>query len=131
VRHKTAELTGPLLRHAVAMALGYRVEKEPHGTALRVWLTDTMAVPIDGSYCWAPDEDGEWGSPIIEREMISTTRNVNDPGGAWSAFFYAPERWHELRQDAEQHRHDGPTALIAAMRAFVASKLGEEVELPD
>lgn len=25
----------------------------------------------------------------------------------------------------------GPTPLIAAMRAFVASKLGEEVEVPD
>ena len=26
---------------------------------------------------------------------------------------------------------DGPTALIAAMRCFVASRLGDEVEVPE
>jgi hypothetical protein len=31
----------------------------------------------------------------------------------------------------ESYTLDGPTPLIAAMRCYVASKLGDEVELPE
>jgi hypothetical protein len=118
MKHKTAELTGPLLRRAVAMALGYKVEKEPHGTALRVWLDGNIAAPIDGTYCWAPDEEWEWGGPIIERERITIYPGAPDTGN-WFAHI-----------DPRARHWPGTTPLIAAMRAFVASKLGEEVELP-
>jgi hypothetical protein len=29
------------------------------------------------------------------------------------------------------HDHYGPTPLIAAMRCYVASKMGDEIELPE
>lgn len=35
------------------------------------------------------------------------------------------------RQDWHKHYLCGPTPLIAAMRCFVASKLGDEVEIPE
>lgn len=59
----------------------------------------------------------EWaqGGPIIEREGLSVTQF----GGAWKA--------STLRQPAVL----GPTHLVAAMRAYVASKLGDEVEIPE
>ena len=57
------------------------------------------------------------GGPIIEREGIRLHRSAT---GAWWA---GPE--------ADPFRPvSGPTPLIAAMRCFVASKLGEIVEVP-
>ena len=61
--------------------------------------------------------DWAQGGPIIEREGIRLHRSAT---GAWWA---GPE--------ADPHRPvSGPTPLIAAMRCYVASKLGEIVEVP-
>jgi hypothetical protein len=38
--------------------------------------------------------------------------------------------WMSRHSSKQLPLHFGPTPLVAAMRAFVASKLGEEVELP-
>jgi hypothetical protein len=54
--------------------------------------------------------------PIIEREKIATKENGY---GHWFAKV-GSGKW--LR---------GPTPLIAAMRCYVVSKLGEEVDVPD
>ena len=58
------------------------------------------------------------GGPIIEREGIRLHRSHT--GAWWAGSEAAPQRPIE-----------GPTALIAAMRCFVASKLGDEVDIPD
>jgi hypothetical protein len=58
------------------------------------------------------------GGPIIERERIEL---VDDSPG-WLARI---DLW------AREIVVGGPTPLIAAMRCFVASKLGEEVDVPD
>ena len=56
------------------------------------------------------------GGPIIERERI----NISDDGGdGWEA------------DDSIGHWGYGPTALVAAMRCYVASKLGDEIEIPE
>ena len=59
--------------------------------------------------------------PIIEREKIELRRDIMD------------ETWHAQPHDMDSiyQRKAGPTPLIAAMRCYVASKLGEEVEVPD
>lgn len=57
------------------------------------------------------------GGPIIEREEIELVPK----GMRWDA--YADEDFHVP--------HSGPTPLIAAMRCYVASKLGDEVEIPE
>ena len=59
--------------------------------------------------------DWAQGGPIIEREKMTLEWTGED----WMAY---------IRHDEE---YFGPTPLIAAMRCFVASKLGEEVELPN
>ena len=71
------------------------------------------------------------GGPIIEQEGIDLYCNVptnpahKDPSwrGSWRARYsrcgYGTDMSH------------GPTPLIAAMRCYVASKLGAEVEIPN
>jgi len=65
--------------------------------------------------------DWSQGGPIIERERI--TLDGNAILNQWMAVAYVPneEPW-EMR---------GPTPLIAAMRCHVASKLGDEIDVPD
>jgi hypothetical protein len=61
-----------------------------------------------------PSTDWEQGGPIIERERIRL-----DPRGVWVA-----------GHDSSNDEYLGPTPLVAAMRCYVASKLGNEVDLP-
>lgn len=63
----------------------------------------------------------------MERELISVSREFSEftKGNEWAAWTPAP-----IRDDAEAFGY-GPTPLIAAMRCYVASKLGDEVDVPD
>lgn len=98
---KTSDLFGVALDWAVTKAEGLDASIEP-GEAWGCWN-------------WAFD----WGQagPIIEREKIE----LIPKGTHWDAF--ADEDCHVP--------YSGPTPLIAAMRCYVASQLGDEVELPD
>jgi hypothetical protein len=111
---KTSELTGAPLNLAVARAQGYFCD----GQSL------TRPDPLDDGaleHIWLADYDpaGDWsqGGPIIERERITLdgTAILNQ----WMAVFYVP--------DEEPWEMRGPTPLIAAMRCFVASKLGDNL----
>jgi len=66
-----------------------------------------------GMWKWATD----WaqGGPIIEREGLTITHQADK----WSA------------QTDEDLFAFGPTPLIAAMRCYVASKLGDTVDVPE
>jgi hypothetical protein len=66
----------------------------------------------------------EYGGPIIEREFIST---IGGPSG-WTADARYCKREDKHDFDACFLLMDGPTPLIAAMRAYVARKYGEDVE---
>jgi hypothetical protein len=106
MKHKTSELTGALLDAAVVQALG--------ATAVRYG----DGLYVDGA-SFRPSTAWEHGGPIIDREHINLTgrdRNRN-PTADWCA------------EMGSYPLHFGPTPLIAAMRAYVAHKLGEEVEL--
>jgi hypothetical protein len=67
-----------------------------------------------------PEYSTDWaqGGPIIERELIETNR-----GGSYAEHF-----WKATRNSIIAY---GPTPLIAAMRCYVTSKLGNEIELPE
>jgi hypothetical protein len=58
------------------------------------------------------------GGPIVEREKIC----ISFRDGDWLA------EPHDM--DSICQRFHGPTSLIAAMRCFVASKLGDNVDVP-
>lgn len=64
---------------------------------------------------WAPSTDWAQGGPILDRERINLEpfRDIN--GDQWSA----DGAWNS------------PTPLVAAMRCYVASKLGDEVDVPE
>jgi hypothetical protein len=117
---KTSELTGPALDWAVAKSCGYAprafVEKDCGQGAIRP-LSRWCGVDVTpvGHTVYSPSTNWTQGGPIIERERIAI-KPFKD-GGEWLA---------KLRT----HQHDGPTALIAAMRCFVASRLGDEVDIP-
>jgi hypothetical protein len=68
-------------------------------------------------------EDWSQGGPIIEREKMTVGTCVGDT--QWAADIY-----QGAGLDIKASRV-GPTPLIAAMRCYVASKLGEEVEVPE
>ena len=72
--------------------------------------------PVD--YC------GKWehGGPIIEREVITL---IHPRWDGWTAHKY------DDRIEDESYTLDGPTPLIAAMRCYVASKLGDNIDLPE
>ena len=127
---KTSELTGPALNWAVGVAEGMQWCSDPeiglyHSDHLRKRRRHVV-VALD--YClmddweltlYEPSTDWSQGGPIIEREQIATSR-----GGSYEEHF-----WMASRGFADQRIY-GPTPLIAAMRCYVASKLGDEVEIP-
>ena len=84
---------------------------------------------VANSECdFKPSTDWSQGGPLIEREEIQTSCQTNGPSkGQWGA-----NKWFINRQGALVCRRlYGKTLLIAAMRCFVASKLGEEVDVPE
>ena len=111
---KTSELTGAALDWAVA-----KCEKETfvhgqyeHSSADNtIWARGGASVEKRFSVDWA------YGGPIIEREIIELnyTNQAEWRAQCWTVVATAY----------------GPTPLIAAMRCYVASKLGEEVEIPE
>ncbi len=100
---KTSELQGAALDWAVHTAQG---------------LSDEYCVVVDNIYGpqWrGPEYSTSWqeGGPLIEREGIDIYQS-----GVWVA-----------EMDCK-HTTEGPTPLIAAMRCFVASRLGDKVDIP-
>ena len=82
---------------------------------------------------YSPSTDWAQGGPIIERETIA----LYTPMSAMRK--YTPGPWiagipelDECGDDIEiENEFNGPTPLIAAMRCYVASKLGDEVDVPE
>ena len=67
-----------------------------------------------------PTENWSLGGPLIEREGL----HLRKSGCEWQCDY-----WNESTLNFDTSY--GPTPLIAAMRCFVASKLGDEVEVPE
>jgi hypothetical protein len=113
---KTSELIGPALDWAVEKCewLYPFLHKNPYG----YWVMPNLP----GSY----STDWSQGGPIIEREGIRTERWRNTD--AWVAQMSEAVEYAGFKG---YHRTSGPTPLVAAMRCFVASKLGNEVEIPE
>ena len=111
---KTSELTGAALDWAVA----------------KCWYGEDydMSIPLfDDGLIFAPSTNWAHGGPIIEREKLSFCYNdfgsVPDNGKDYIGFIW----------DGRQHVDlaFGPTPLIAAMRCYVARKLGDTIDIPE
>jgi len=101
---KVSELEGAELDYWVAKAEGHDFD------SLEDFLKDRPSYKPHGLYY---SSDWAQGGPIIEREKIQLVPMDN---GEWAAYKVKPE--------GEQ---EGQTPLEAAMRAYVASKFGEDV----
>ena len=114
MKNKTSEFTGAALDWAVA-----KCEGRPHSYA----VTDVKGQPPLTAVAFTPSTDWGIGGPIIEREGIewqwlprSNQYGARKPSlGGMNRTFWM----------------DGPTILVAAMRCYVASRLGDEVDVPD
>ena len=104
---RTSELQGAALDWAVAKCI-------------HLINGDDLDIGFIKEYAYTPSTNWAQGGPIIEREGISVATDDVEP---WCGFI----------EDDETNTlfFSGPTPLIAAMRCYVASKLGDEVEVPD
>lgn len=114
---KTSELTGAALDWAVSVAeqnVGWELEGEDRDHYSSRW---------------------DHGGPIIEREDINVARHTRSEitesqqeayrKDGWTAFTTVTAYW------MTPIRQFGPTPLIAAMRCYVASNLGDVVDVPE
>ena len=117
---KTSELTGAALDWAVATCERLPVARHSTGA---VYLIDTPwsdKSRVKWLAEFSPRKHWAQGGPIIEREYIDIEYFPGDC--VWQA--------QACLQD-EYCTQYGLTPLIAAMRCYVASKLGDEVEIPE
>ena len=111
---KTTELQGPALDWAVAKC------EFPNANTkdIEVWV---QPLPCDDleDFKFQPSTDWAQGGPIIERERISTQTTED----YWDA---------DLTTESGAFIQSvGDTPLIAAMRCYVASQLGDEIDVPE
>lgn len=88
-----------------------QVVRWPNGAATLKWV---------GGGAYSPSTDWAQGGLLIWRERISFEFVEDEEVEGCLAYTDAMKGPY----------HSGPTPLIAAMRAFVASKLGDEVDIP-
>lgn len=113
---RTSELTGAALDWAVAKCEG--IGLGPRGFVVYYDNGEPAS--------WHPSTDWSQGGPIIEREMrefgFDLWSGAHVPTGQFAATY--------CRGAPDSYVY-GPTPLVAAMRCYVASKLGDEIEIPE
>jgi hypothetical protein len=123
MRHKVCELEGALLDAAVAKAEGWYRQEWEHSADFE-WrgapLPGGRLGPIKAGPEYSPSADWACGGPIVEREWIGVTRRPCGTWGACRAGSGSPET---------SVYTVGTTFLVAAMRAYVKGKFGDEVDL--
>ena len=129
---RTQDLIGPALDWAVAKCQNIKVsvrfckkENEPYKY---VWFQTQEYSPFTDDLVWviySPSKTWSQAGPIIDREKITLDYDFDGQGlSLWTARKYAFDGtllWAE----------SGDSPLIAAMRCFVACRLGDEVDIPE
>lgn len=121
----TSALTDAVLDWLVAKCEGADVGIISPGWVVKascsVFGTRRLLCPLEeGGEFYSPSTIWEQGGPIIEREKIQVNPSISSD--AWGAANPSKDQcvwvWAE-------------TPLIAAMRVYVASKLGDLIEIPE
>jgi hypothetical protein len=110
---KTKDLTGEALNWAVGVADGVEVKLENLLSADGFRVVTAHGWTANG---YDPSDSWSLAGPIIEREGMQIQTFMDK----WLASIPRPFV-----------QQDGPTPLIAAMRCYVASKLGGTVDIPE
>lgn len=108
---KVAEAIGPVLNWMVAKC------ENPEADDEDLVFHVTNDKPLNYSRDWAQ------GGPIIEREKIEVRWIISDSDGGG--------HWWTQNLFTDTYSYTGPSLLIAAMRCFVASRLGDVVNVPE
>ena len=118
---KTSELTGAALDWAVAQCEGKNsVASCYYEDNVPLWL-DEAPHPV-----WEPSTNWVQGGAIIERERIQITPRGKTTD-LWEAIIFD----NIFMDDGSDCFQIGATPLEAAMRCYVESELGDEVEVPE
>ena len=157
---KTYELQGAALDWAVAKCEELPLRLDPMGLGKTApasiqsgwWVWDGegqnevighVRTRRDQSDGYSPSTNWAQGGPIIEREQIQINPDHHNDTCAVEPMapkygFDSPVGWHweayllgDCVLDADNFHTYGQTPLIAAMRCYVASKLGDEVDVLD
>lgn len=138
MKHRVSELEGALLDAAVAHAIGYRWQIQELRTADMRSKFDACLIAngvmgndrrVTDHVVFCPSREWKEGGPIIQREQISITSPDDQLNLAWRNVWSA-RVLGTLSGDCNAAEQHGAAPLIAAMRVLVASKFGEEIELP-
>ncbi|HEN8714028.1 TPA: DUF2591 domain-containing protein [Pseudomonas putida] len=118
---KTAALVGEALGWAVGKAEGLNLELVPpqYGNPWRVFAR-YQGQAIEHTKRYNPWEDWALGGPLIEEHMVSLhcPQSTDDVWAGW------------VITDQGEYCQAGNNALIAASRAIVAAKLGDNIQVP-
>lgn len=147
---KTSVLTGPALDWAVAKCEGRGLQRNPMGAqgGHGWWIWEetpsgkggiligksvymeigphTQPKTRNSGDRYSPSTDWAQGGPIIARGHINLVNDFAD-GHPYVRVWYA----NAPRQDPVEGTLSGLTPLTAAMRCYVASKLGDTVDIPE
>ena len=104
---KTSELRGAALDWAVGQC---------EGIAIKQWDSDRLCFLTSWGHDFEPSSNWVQCNKIIEREEISM----------WS---FDDVTW-KAQVDVNNEAFESANPLVAAMRSYVASKLGDDVEVP-
>lgn len=144
MKHKTSELEGALLDMAVCLCLGWKFERlEDAGESARYMISNDdgigiRATMLRGMWWGVSRFSSDWatGGPIIHRENIAISpptsmvhRNGGRSAGWGPSGYWSATTWHAGFNGRRAFSCHETEPLVAAMRCYVASKLGEEVDL--
>lgn len=116
---KTSELNGVALDWAVAQVAGEKVRMQFGWTVLSEQVGDSIEK-------WSPSTRWSQGGPLIETYKVDLYchEEYNGGEGMWEAHCGSEFVWADTPDTI------GKSPLVAACRAIVMAKLGEEVEIP-
>lgn len=110
------DLQGAALDYAVAVCEGDASQGLTAGGTKLAALID-----VGGVWCkFEPSTNWAQGGPIIEREGITVSKTRH---GFWES--------HLRTYDSKEAYQFDNSPLIAGMRCYIASKVGETIEIPN
>ena len=125
---KTAELIGPALDWAVAMAEGAKPERPQDGQVSFGGVHMLCGVRkhrLRGEYDYSPSTDWSQGGELIEKYAVKIEHFPSETIASKANARIA------MRSSGYLQAQSGPTPLVALCRAIVAAKLGDAVSVPE
>lgn len=119
----TKDLIGPALDWAVAVAEG----KAPKS----MWLWEVGCFVGHPPSRYSPSTNASHAFIIIIKNKIALIPDDGHRFSQWQAFCWRPSQHDLTFEDGQSYNMRGPTPLVAAMRCYVASTLGNEVNVPE